>query len=70
MFENLAGQTLGRYDIVSSLGEGPLGAVFKGRDPGLQRDVAIKIIQPTLAGRPGFAESFARAARAAAQSRA
>jgi serine/threonine protein kinase len=67
MFENLAGQTLGRYDIVSSLGEGTLGAVFKGRDPGLQRDVAIKIIQPALAGRPGFAENFTRLARAAAR---
>jgi serine/threonine protein kinase len=67
MFENLVGQTLGRYDIVSSLGEGTLGAVFKGRDPSLQRDVAIKIIQPALAGRPGFAENFTRLARAAAR---
>lgn len=67
MFENLVGQTLGRYDIISSLGEGTLGAVFKGRDPDLQRDVAIKIIQPALAGRPGFAEDFTRLARAAAR---
>jgi serine/threonine protein kinase len=67
MFENLVGQTLGRYDIVRSLGEGTLGAVFKGRDPGLQRDVAIKIIQPALAGRPGFAENFTRVARSSAR---
>jgi serine/threonine protein kinase len=67
MFDNLAGQTLGRYEIVRSLGEGVLGAVFKARDPSLQRDVAIKIIQPALAGRPGFAEKFTGAARAAAR---
>jgi serine/threonine protein kinase len=67
MFENLDGQTFGRYEIIHSLGEGTLGAVFKARDPGLQREVAIKIIQPALAGRPGFAEDFTRAARAAAR---
>ncbi len=67
MFDNLDGQTLGRYEIIHSLGEGALGAVFKARDPGLQREVAVKIIQPALAGRPGFAEDFTRAARAAAR---
>ena len=67
MFENLVGQTLGRYEIINSLGEGALGAVFKARDTDLQRQVAIKIIQPALAGRPGFAENFTRAARAAAR---
>ncbi len=67
MFENLVGQTLGRYEIINSLGEGALGAVFKARDTDLQRQVAIKIIQPAFAGRPGFAENFTRAARAAAR---
>jgi serine/threonine protein kinase len=67
MFENLAGQTLGRYEIIKSLGEGALGAVFKARDPELQREVAIKIVQPVLAGQPGFTENFTRAARAAAR---
>jgi serine/threonine protein kinase len=67
MFDNLVGQTLGRYEILSYLGEGALGAVFKGRDPSLQREVAVKVIQPTLAGRPGFAENFGGAARAAAR---
>lgn len=67
MFENLGGQTLGRYEIISSLGEGALGAVFKGRDTELQREVAVKIIQPALAGRSGFSQDFTRAARAAAR---
>jgi serine/threonine protein kinase len=67
MFNDLVGQTLGRYEMISFLGEGALGAVYKARDPGLQREVAIKVIQPALAGRPGFAENFTGAARAAAR---
>lgn len=67
MFNDLIGQTLGRYEMISFLGEGALGAVFKARDPDLQREVAIKIIQPALAGRAGFAENFTNAARAAAR---
>jgi serine/threonine protein kinase len=67
MFNDLLGQTFGRYEMISFLGEGALGAVYKARDPGLQREVAIKVIQPALARQPGFAENFASAARAAAR---
>ena len=40
--EKLIGQTLNRYKIVSLLGEGGMGEVFKAHDLTLQRDVAIK----------------------------
>src|SRR5690606_25326035 len=38
----------GKYDIVSVLGEGGMGVVYKGYDPDLQRHVAIKMIHKDL----------------------
>ena len=34
---------LGKYDLVEEVGRGAYGVVFRGRDPFVQRDVAIKI---------------------------
>src|SRR5262245_27835876 len=35
---------LGPYDIVALLGAGGMGEVYRGRDPRLKRDVAIKVL--------------------------
>ncbi len=40
-------QTLGRYEILTELGRGAMGAVFQARDPRIDRIVAIKTIQVT-----------------------
>jgi eukaryotic-like serine/threonine-protein kinase len=65
--KNLVGQTLNRYKLVKLLGEGGMGAVFKGFDVTLQRDVAIKIMHPHFARQPNFQERFLQEARTAAQ---
>ena len=38
-----AGDKLGPYEIVSRIGKGGMGEVWKARDPRLNRDVAIKV---------------------------
>ena len=40
---------LGRYEIVSELGQGAMGVVYKARDPLIDREVAIKTINLSLA---------------------
>jgi eukaryotic-like serine/threonine-protein kinase len=53
------GSVLGnRYEIISILGEGGMGAVYKARDRELDRLVAIKVIKPDLAGRPEILQRF------------
>ncbi len=55
----------GRYEILEQVGEGGAALVFRGRDHHLDRDVAIKVLRPELAGDPEFAERFRREATAA-----
>src|SRR6185369_13296427 len=49
------------------LGRGGMGAVYKARQPSLDRLVAVKILQPHIAGSAAFAERFTREARALAK---
>src|SRR6266568_7062023 len=38
------GSTVGPYQVLELLGEGGMGQVYRGRDPRLARDIAIKIL--------------------------
>ena len=58
------GDRLGPYEIVSPLGSGGMGAVFKARDPRLQRDVAIKVLHPERMTDPERRQRFLVEAKA------
>ena len=42
------GAKLGPYEIVSAIGKGGMGEVWKARDPRLGREVAIKVSGPII----------------------
>ncbi len=57
---------LGTFDILREVGRGGMGVVLHAYDPCLQRDVAIKVIDPKLANNEVARQRFCREARAAA----
>ncbi|MCU0712831.1 MAG: serine/threonine protein kinase [Pirellula sp.] len=57
---------IGAYEIIGLLGYGGMGAVFKARDPGLNRYVAVKILLPHLALSGAARARFRREGQAAA----
>ncbi|HEY3123439.1 MAG TPA: serine/threonine-protein kinase, partial [Thermoanaerobaculia bacterium] len=60
-----AGKRLGPYEILSPLGAGGMGEVYKARDIRLDRFVAIKILPTEVASDPDRLRRFEQEARAA-----
>ena len=63
---SLAGTRLGPYDVVSLLGAGGMGEVYRARDTRLGREVAIKVLPTEIANDPVALARFEREARAVA----
>jgi hypothetical protein len=57
---------LGNFDIKRVVGRGGMGVVLHGYDPHLQRDIAVKVLDPQLADNEVARKRFCREARAAA----
>ena len=63
----LIGSQLGKYDIRAEIGRGGMGTVYRGYDPLLDRDVAVKVLAPHLVRETESVGRFQREARAAAK---
>ena len=61
-----AATRLGPYEILSTIGAGAMGVVYKARDTRLGRDVAVKVLPPAFARDPDRLSRFEREARAVA----
>jgi Tol biopolymer transport system component len=59
------GAKLGPYEIVSPIGAGGMGEVYRARDPRLERDVAIKVLPPSFAEDVERLRRFEQEAKAA-----
>ena len=61
-----AGTRLGPYEILSPIGAGGMGEVYRARDTRLQRDVAIKVLPERVADSAKALARFEREARVVA----
>ncbi|HEU5315312.1 MAG TPA: protein kinase [Chloroflexota bacterium] len=62
-----AGQSLGDYRILEQIGRGGMGAVYRALQPGLEREVAIKVLPALAAADEEWRDRFRREARLVAR---
>lgn len=65
--DGLIGMTVGQCTVEELLGRGGMASVYRGRQPHLDRDVAIKILPAHYAADPAFVERFNLEARSTAR---
>ena len=64
--EDLIGRTIaGKFEVLSFLGGGAMGAVYKAYQPSIEKYVAIKVLHRDLVTHPTFVMRFEREAKAA-----
>ncbi len=60
----MIGESLGNYRIISKIGQGGMGVVYRARDEVLHRDVALKVLAEGAAGTQSSRDHVLREARA------
>ncbi len=58
-------ETVGRYQIKELIGKGAMAQVYRAHDPGIDRTIAIKLLQHELIQNPEYRARFVREAKAA-----
>ena len=67
MADDLLNQPLGKYRLLSELGKGGFATVYRALDTTLDRQVALKVLDPLLLRDPTWVTRFQREARAVAR---
>jgi len=67
--EARVGQTIGNYELLSIIGVGGMGVVYKGQHAILEKPVAVKVLNERFAQREGGIDQFLREAKAATRTR-
>ncbi|MCI0615229.1 protein kinase, partial [bacterium] len=62
----MIGRTFAHYKIISVIGAGGMGKVYRATDTKLNRDVALKVLPPEMASSPERLDRFQREAKALA----
>ena len=62
-----SGTAVGPYEIISPLGAGGMGEVYRAKDPRLSREVAVKVLPTNLSSDPDRLRRFEQEARASGQ---
>ena len=60
-------RTIGRYEVIERVGRGGMGVLYRGRDPVLDREVAIKVMAGDFTADESARSRFYREARASAR---
>ena len=56
-------QRLGKYELLERIGQGGQGTIYRARDTDLDRIVAIKVIDQSVADEPAYGEALRREAK-------
>ncbi len=67
MGQSLVGRKLGPYQLQAVVGQGGMGIVYRARQPGAERTVAVKVVGEPLSREAAFLRRFAEEARASAR---